>query len=67
MLYPTKLRDKRVTTELTVDEIATLAGWYESLGFAEFELEDSDTLLAVKLNQLTGNELIFEEWRVEAE
>ncbi|MBO0438943.1 hypothetical protein [Candidatus Enterococcus ikei] len=67
MLYPTELRNKKITTELTVDEIATMAAWYESLVFAEFELEDSDNELVCKLNELTGNKLIFEQWKEEAE
>lgn len=67
MLYPTKLRNKKITTELTIDEIATMVAWYESLVFAEFELEDNDAELVHKLNKLTGNKLIFEQWRSEAE
>lgn len=67
MLYPSELRNKKITTELTVDEIATIAAWYESLVFAEFELEDNDNDLVQKLNALTGNKLIFEQWMEEAE
>ena len=67
MLYSTKLRDKKITTELTVDEIATIVAWYEGLVFAEFELEDNDHELVCKLNELTGNELIFEQREEEAE
>lgn len=65
MLYPTELRDKRIKTELTVDEIATMVAWYESLVVAECELVDHDHKLILKLNELTGNKLIFEEWRAE--
>lgn len=67
MLYPSELRNKKITTELTVDEIATIVAWYESLVFAEFDLEDNDNDLVQKLNELTGNKLIFEQWMEEAE
>ncbi len=60
MLYETKIANKKVNTDLTISEIATVVMWYESLVVCGSQLYQEDTKLALKLNELTGNALIFE-------